>query len=985
MSVIVRPTEKDMFTLSLSDIKAGVTYSDKTSVIQALATWLQQDGHVAPGYGASMLAREAQASTYLGQGVAIPHGIRDGHKLIKHTGIKVMHIPAGVAWDNGHIVYLALGIAAESDTHLALLQQLARRLQQGGLLEQIMACRDTAAVLALLQAGPEPTTEPPRLSLPTSLTAAHLALQIRASSLAQLVMQAANLLGLEGRERTALQQSAPLHIGQGWWLCQIQAHHSGAAMLTLKTASDGKPASSVVGLLALQGNGQEHKALLDQLGRWLAAGKGAALAVEASPEAFLAALAQGPEHRRAYVEKTLQVYNEHGLHARPSAMLVHTAKSFSAEIEVRNLTQDGPWVSAKNLMQMITLGASAGHELLFRALGPDAEQALAALAHSMNDNLGESSLNTSTESEPTALSASPVLPARINANTRFTGVTASPGLAIGPVFVDLPLEFDYPRLASDSPAELQTLSQALTQARSELAVTETRVTDPHAKELMAMHRELLADTSLTLGVQCRIQQGQSAAAAWWSEIDMLTRQQAANKDALLADRAMDIRDVGHRVMALLCHRQRPQPPSHPYIWVAQEISPSQLVNLDTRQLLGWVSVGGGAASHSAILAAALGIPALAAVDQAVLTVPSGTVAILDGATATLCLAPEASLLEQARGWQQQEQQARDKAWEQRQQAATTRDGYTVEVGANVADTREATDAVAVGADGIGLLRTEFAFMARRQLPEVAEQQAMYQTALDALAGRPLVARTLDIGGDKPLLYYPMADEDNPALGVRGIRLCRQQPQWLEHQFRALLLAAGQRPLRILLPMVTDIAEWRWAKGLFNTIQDEVQAPDVQLGMMVEVPAVALNAEVFAAEVDFFSIGTNDLAQYTLAIDRGNGALAGLADGLNPAILKLINMTITAAHQHGKWVGLCGELGADPVAVPLLLGLGLDELSVSLKQVALVKSYVRQWRLSECRELARQALMAADGAAVRTLVMQAKNGVAIAQDESASRH
>ncbi|GGB47477.1 PTS fructose transporter subunit FruI [Oceanisphaera marina] len=974
-----------MFTLSLSDIKTGVTYSDKTSVIQALATWLQQDGHVAPGYGDCLLAREAQASTYLGQGVAIPHGIRDGRKLIKHTGIKVMHIPAGVAWGNGHIVYLALGIAADSDTHLGLLQQLARRLQKGGLLEQIMACDNPAAVLALLQAPPEPTVVPQHLPIPIPLTRAHLALQITSSSLAQLVTQAADLLGLEGREKAAFQQSSPLHIGQGWWLCQAEASYPDAAMLTLKTAPDTSQASSVVGLLALQVNGQEHKALLDRLGHWLAAGKGAELAGKASPEEFWAALAQGPESRRTYSEKTLQVYNEHGLHARPSAMLVHTAKSFIADIEVRNLTLDGPWVSAKNLMQIITLGASAGHELVFRANGPDAEQALAALAHSMNENLGESSLAISSESEPTALAASPVLAANISANTRFTGVTASPGLAVGPIFVDLPLEFDYPKQACDAEAELQALSHALTRSRADLAVTETRVTDPYAKELMAMHRELLADTSLTLGVQCRIQRGQSAAAAWWSEIDTLTRQQAANKDALLADRAMDIRDVGHRVMALLCHRQQPQPPSHPYIWVAEEISPSQLVNLDTRQLLGWVSVGGGASSHSAILAAALGIPALVAVDESVLTVPSGTTAILDGATATLCLAPEASLLDQARGWQQQDQQARDKAWEQRHQAATTRDGHLVEVGANVADTREAADVVAVGADGIGLLRTEFAFMARRQLPDVAEQQAMYQTALDALVGRPLVARTLDIGGDKPLLYYPRADEDNPALGVRGIRLCRQQPQWLENQLRALLLAAGKRPLRILLPMVTDIAEWRWAKALFDSIQDEIQAPDVQLGMMVEVPAVALNAEVFAAEVDFFSIGTNDLAQYTLAIDRGNGALAALADGLNPAILKLIKMTVTAAHQQGKWVGLCGELGADPVAVPLLLGLGLDELSVSLKQVALVKSHVRQWRLSDCRALAEQALMATDAAAVRALVMQAKNGVAIAQGEQAGSH
>ena len=956
-----------MFTLSVSDIKTGVTLSDKASIIQALAAWLQQDGHVTPGYGDNMLARETQASTYLGQGVAIPHGTQDGRHLIHKTGIKVMHIPAGVPWGSGHTAYLVLAIAADSDAHLALLQQLARRLQQGGLLEHIMTCSDPASVLTLLQVQPEPRSTPGCL-----LTPAHMALQVSASSLAELVTQAAGLLGLEDHKKSALQQSSLLHIGQGWWLCQTEATPPCAALLTLKAGPDTKLASTVA-LLALQVSGQEHKALLDQLGSWLAAGKGAELASEPSAEALLSALEQGPAQRKIYYEKTLQVYNEHGLHARPSAMLVHTAKSFTADIQVRNLTMDGSWVSAKNLMQMITLGASAGHELLFRASGTDAEPALAALAQSMDDNLGESSPVVTSESEPTVSAATTsVIPVKSPANMNIHGVTASPGLAIGPLFVDVPLEFDYPTQASDATVELQALSQALAEARAELATTQARVKDPQAKELMAMHRELLADASLTSGVQCRIQRGQSAAAAWWSEIDTLTRQQAANKNALLADRAIDIRDVGHRVMAVLCHRQPAQPPSHPYIWVAREISPSQLINLDISLLLGWVSVGGGAASHSAILAAALGIPALVAVDEAVMAVPTGTTAILDGSTATLCLAPDAALLTQARGWQQQERQAREKAWEQRLQAAITRDGHRIEVGANVADTQEAADAVAVGADGIGLLRTEFAFMARRQLPEVAEQQAMYQTALDALAGRPLVARTLDVGGDKPLLYYPMAAEDNPALGVRGVRLSRQQPEWLANQLRALLLAAGTRPLRILLPMVTDISEWRWVKAIFDAIQADIQAPDVQLGIMVEVPAVALNAEVFAAEVDFFSIGTNDLAQYTLAADRGNGALASLADGLNPAMLKLIKMTITAAHQHGKWVGLCGELGADPVALPLLLGLGLDELSVSLKQVALVKSHVRQWRLSDCRQLARQALMATDAAAVRSLVMQAQH-------------
>ncbi|MFP2769537.1 phosphoenolpyruvate--protein phosphotransferase [Oceanisphaera sp. KMM 10153] len=952
-----------MLFLTAQDVKTGVPLADKTTVIQALADWLEQDGHVAAGYGAGMLAREAQTATYLGQGIAIPHGTQESRHLIKKTGIKAMHLPNGVPWGDGEKVYLVLGIAAGSDEHLGLLKQLAGTLSRDGLAEQVKAAREPQEVLQLLQDDAGSTTE-------WMLNAGQVAVKVSVSALEQLVEQAVSRLLLSPDEEKKLQQHEAVHIGQGWWLKQTPADDKPRAVL-LTTASSAieHRQQPVSGLLVLAVKGVGHKTLLTQMTEWLVAGRGAELAGQDSAEALIAALERGPLSA-ATNERAAVVRNEYGLHARPGAALVQSAKQFEAEIKIRNLDGDGRWVSAKSLMKVIGLGAKAGHQLVFRAEGQDAEEALNALEEAVSGGLGEELATLAAVAEA---DATDILhePDDIAANTRVRGVSASPGIAIGPVFVDAPVEFEYPQQAEDARAEQRKLNTAIEQASTELAATLSRINAPQARDMMAMHRELLADPSLTQGVSCRIKQGMSAAAAWWSEIDSVAIRQAASPDALLAERAADIRDIGRRVMARLCDSNPVVTPDHPYLWVAQDIGPSQLVNLDPGRVLGLVTVGGGASSHSAILARSLGIPLLVAAGGAVMTLQSGTEAILNGDDGTLWVAPEVSVLEQARVCQQGERDLADLAWAHRHEPAITRDGYRVEVAANLGNTARAAEVVEAGAEGVGLLRTEFVFMARRSAPDLDAQLAAYRSVFDALDGRPLVVRTLDVGGDKSLPYWPEPKEGNPFLGVRGIRLCMQKPALLETQLRALLMAAGDRPLRIMFPMVADWSEWRWARSLFDKIQAEVQATNVQLGIMVEVPSVALNAGVFAQEVDFFSIGTNDLTQYTLAMDRGSAELAALSDGLNPAVLRLIKMTVDAAHAEGKWVGVCGELGSDPVALPLLVGLGVDELSVTLRRVPLVKAQVREWSLSSCRQLAEQALKASDAPTVRQLVGAAR--------------
>ncbi|OXS16888.1 phosphoenolpyruvate--protein phosphotransferase [Zobellella denitrificans] len=950
-----------MLSLSTQDVKIGAALADKTSVINALAQWLEQDGNVAAGYEAGMLAREAQTATYLGQGIAIPHGTQDTRHLVKKTGIKAIHLPEGVEWGDGEKAYLVLGIAAGSDEHLGLLKQLARALSQDDLAERVKAAREPQDILQLLQGDSEPEL---------ALGVESIAVKAKASSLSQLAEQAAVLLQASAGEQSALIKGDASHLGQGWWLSQTPTTGSSRAALVTVDAFEHRQ-QPVAGLLALAVKGAAHKTLLSQLADWLAAGKGNELAAQASAEALLAALNQGPTAALATGEVTVVVRNPHGLHARPGAMLVQTAKKFEADIQVRNLDGDGHSVSAKSLMKVISLGVKAGHQLVFKAEGSDAEAALAGLVEAVNNGLGEdiAPLAAAPEAEvgqPEIHQVHDIAP-----NTEVQGVAASPGTAIGPVYVESPIQFDYPEKAVDAAAEQQKLSAAIKQAHADLAASVAKATQAQAREIMAMHQELLEDPSLAEGAAERMSKGLSAAAAWWSEIDSAATLQAASSDALLAERAADIRDIGRRVMAILCDAPLPQKPDTPYIWVAEDIGPSDVVNMDPAKVLGMVTAGGGASSHSAILARSLGIPALVAMGGAVMSLKQGTEVILNGEAGTLWVAPEAEQLAQAKVRQQQEKELAEKAWASRDQHATTRDGHRMEICANLGETAKAVEAVEAGAEGVGLLRTEFVFMAQSSAPGLDAQIAEYKKAIDALDGRPLVARTLDVGGDKPLPYWPVPKEENPFLGVRGIRLCMQKPELLETQLRALLTAAGDQPIRIMFPMVADWSEWRWAKDMFDKVQAEVQAKDVQVGIMVEVPSAALNAQVFAEEADFFSIGTNDLTQYTLAVDRGNGELASLSDGLNPAVLRLIKMTVDAAHAKGKWVGVCGELGSDPKALPLLVGLGVDELSVSLKRVPMVKAQVRDWSLTACQQLAEQALKASDANAVRALVGEAK--------------
>lgn len=947
-----------MLELATGQIAMGQTAVDKQAALRLLADRLVADGLVAEGYLQGLQAREAQGSTFLGQGIAIPHGTPQTRDLVFATGVRLLQFPEGVDWGDGQIVYLAIGIAARSDEHLRLLQLLTRALGETDLAEALRRASSAEALLKLLQGAPQ------ALALDAQL----VGLNLPAEDFDELAWRGARLLQRAGCVdngfAAVLQQAEPLPLGEGlWWLhSERQVRQPGLAFLTPQQPLRYRD-QPLNGLFCLASLGAAHQALLERLCEVLIEGRGQTLYQATSSRAVLEVL--GGEAPADWPTARIVLANAHGLHARPAKILAQLAKAFEGDIRLRVLDSAQPAVSIKSLSKLLSLGVRRGQELELSAEPSIAGDALPALLAAIEQGLGEEveALPPTAGSEPATAVEHLEAPA---AGSRVQGVSASPGIASGPAHVCVEREIDYP-LRGDSPAqERAKLRDALQAVHAELQALVER-SDKAIGEIFVTHQEMLADPALTDDAELRLAQGESAAAAWMAVIDAAARQQEALHDALLAERAADLRDVGRRVLAQLCGLQVQAEPEQPYVLVMAEVGPSDVARLDPARVAGIVTAYGGATAHSAIVARALGIPAVVGVGPAVLLLAAGTPLLLDGQRGAVTVAPPAEVLQRALAEREQREQRLQAAWAKRHDPAVTRDGHAVEVFANIGESSGIDKVVEQGAEGIGLLRTELIFMAHSQAPDVATQEAEYRRVLDGLGGRPLVVRTLDVGGDKPLPYWPIAAEENPFLGVRGVRLTLQRPQIMEDQLRALLRAADQRPLRIMFPMVGQLHEWREARAMVERLRQETPVADLQVGIMVEVPSAALLAPQLAREVDFFSIGTNDLTQYTLAIDRGHPSLSAQADGLDPAVLSLIDMTVRAAHAQGKWVGVCGELAADPQAVAVLLGLDVDELSVAARSIAEVKALVRQTDHQAARALAREALQQDSAAAVRALV------------------
>jgi phosphocarrier protein FPr len=794
-------------------------------------------GYLDPAYVDSMLRREQVANTFLGAGVAIPHGMVEDRNLIRRTGVAVVQVRNGVDWRDGERARLVVAVAAQSDEHIALLRRLTRLMQRPGSIDLLADCDDPALVLATLAGGPE--------------------------------------------------AAAPVLDAREW------------------------PA--------------------DALTTWV-------------------------------------MDYPNGLHARPATRWIEAAKGFQSEIRVFKGNQ---FADAKALTGLLSLGITRGDGLRLAARGADARRALDALMETVT-SLSIEEKAAAERARRNALAARRGSPDWLPAGNpqAVYGLGASQGLAVGVLVRQDRAHFQVEDTPGDVVADAEALETAVFAVARDLdQVARDTVARLGAAEgaIFAAHKELLTDPELLREAVATILRGHGPAWAWGHAVQERAERLQALADPLLAARALDLRDVGERVLAALLgvERQRLQL-DQPSILVAEDLTPSDTLRLDMRFVAGLAVSGGGPTSHTAILARTLGLPAVVAAGAGLLAAAQGQTAVLDGSLGAVYLNVDDADRASASAVVAAQNQARAALRESRMLPAVTADGHRVEIAANVANAGQAAAALEAGAEGIGLMRTEFLFLERDSAPDEEEQYRVYREMAEVMAGRSLTIRALDIGGDKQVRYLNLPVEQNPFLGVRGARLLLERQDLLYAQLRALYRAAAHGPIRIMFPMVTHLAEIQALRDHCQRARDQVNGPRLELGIMVEVPAVALLADRFAPQVDFFSVGTNDLTQYTLAIDRQHPALAAQADSLHPAVLDLIARTIDAAKRHGTWVGVCGGLAGDPLGARILTGLGVDELSMSAQDVATVKATLRAGSYESMRTLARQALAAGTADEVHAL-------------------
>jgi multiphosphoryl transfer protein len=661
---------------------------------------------------------------------------------------------------------------------------------------------------------------------------------------------------------------------------------------------------------------------------------------------------------------------EHGIHARPAAMLAGAVKGFAAEV---TLVARGREASARSTIALMTLGVRKGDEVEIRASGADAEAAIGAAEAALRAEKGA----TSAFEKRAAPEPNVILPREDNI---LRGAIASRGLALGYTLQLSRPEISVPENGAGISHESAELDRVRASVKASLEAAAG--SGPEAtREIIGAHLELLDDPELVAGARGSIGNGKSAGYAWRQVIRATVDALRGLNDARMAERVDDLLDLESQVLMALSGDGAPPTRELPdnTVLIAKELLPSQIVALDASRLAGICMAAGGPTSHVAILAAAMGIPALVAMGPTVLALADRTMAVLDAERGFLRINPDREQLAAAEGelGKRLERRAAEQAAAQRE--GRTSDGARIEVLANVGSVAEAETAVRNGAEGCGLLRTEFLFLERQSPPDEAEQTAEYQRIATALGGRPLTLRTLDIGGDKPIPYLPLPHEDNPALGLRGVRTSLWRPDLLRVQLRAALAIRPETQARVLLPMITDPAEIRTVRGMLDEERRGMgRTVPIELGVMIETPAAALMADRIAAEADFLSIGTNDLTQYTLAMDRGHPELASRLDALHPAVLRLIARTAGAAISHGRRVAVCGGLASDPTAAPILIGLGVHELSVVPSFIPQLKSLISSISLDTCRELARQALELETAEAVRALALRmvARSGEAL---------
>jgi phosphocarrier protein FPr len=817
-------------------VRIDASAASKVDAIRQVGQLLVAAGCVAPGYEESMVRREGVANTFLGAGVAIPHGLGEDKGLVRRDGVAILQLRGGVEWNPGQRAHLVVGIAANSGSHIAILRRLTRLIQDEPRLAALVATDDPAA------------------------------------------------------------------FSRALW-------EDGEASAPSEPAAD-------------------------------------------------------------YAETTeWTVDYPTGLHARPASAWVEAARASGVRLRVRH---GGESADPRSLVSLLQLGLRAGDRVTLSAEGAGARAALDSFAAVVRRLTAREKEDAARAAEK---AAAPIRGWKPEGEAQMiAGVAASPGLAIGKVHVLSAQELDVPDRPTDLASGGTQLNDALTRTRAQMKALiddTTRRLGAGDAAIFKAQAELLDDTDLiTLTCQLMVE-GHGVAWSWHQAVDRIAGQLSALGNPVLAARAADLHDIGRRVLAeidpALAAGSLTDLPEEPCVLVAADLSPSDTATLDTARVAGIATALGGPTSHSAILARTLGLPSVVAGGADLLGLAAGATAIVDGDSGRVWLNPSETDLASARAWIAALAKKRAAEEAERSKPAETRDGHRVEIAANVNRPDQVAFALAQGGEGVGLMRTEFLFLERGDSPGEDEQAEIYRAMAEALDGRPLVVRALDIGGDKQVPHLDLPREENPFLGVRGARLLLRRPDLLEPQLRALYRAAkAGGDLAIMFPMITSVHELIALRARCEEIRLELDAPTIPVGIMIEVPAAAIQARSLAAHADFFSIGTNDLTQYVLAIDRQNPELAGDADSLHPAVLRMIAATVEGAQAHGRWVGVCGGIAGDPFGAALLVGLGVSELSMTPRDIPAVKARIRGASLESLRALAARALDMASASEIRAL-------------------
>jgi phosphocarrier protein FPr/phosphocarrier protein len=668
------------------------------------------------------------------------------------------------------------------------------------------------------------------------------------------------------------------------------------------------------------------------------------------------------------VSRALTIALRHGLHARPAAMLANRAKTFAAQV---SLNAHGRSANARSVVAIMALGVRHGDGLTIQAIGPDAPQAVAGVVAALEEAMTmDAAAGDAATGDGAAAPAAGAAPSAAQAGSGvLNGITAVGGFEVGRATRIERRKIDVVEHSADSAHEAAELERALTNVRLRLQRV-AATGGATRREIIEAHLEFLGDPSLQEAAHGLIAAGKGAGFAWRGAVRQSISALEALDDARMRERADDLLDVEAHVLLALAGEARPMimPLPEHAVLLADDLLPSEITALDRQRLAAICLGAGGTTSHVAILAAAMEVPMLVGIGAGLREIADGSTVIVDADGGRLHIKPSASEIEQARGAVESRRLARIAQRAAARTECRALDGTRIEVFANLGNIADAAAAALNGAEGCGLLRTEFLFIDRETAPGEDQQLAAYQGIANALGDVPVILRLMDVGGDKPLRYLTLPHEDNPALGMRGVRTALAHPELLRAQLRAALRVVPFGKVRLLIPMVTDAAEIRAVRSMVDELTRELSLPGrVELGAMIETPAAALTAALIGREVEFLSIGSNDLTQYTLAMDRGHSELARRTDALHPAVLKLIASTADAGTAAGKLVAVCGGVAADSQAVPILLGLGVRELSVVPAAIPALKQQVRGLRMLECRELAMRCLGAASAGDVRALV------------------